>query len=132
MDILPARIMGDVLWAFRGKPFATQKEFEKVVRKYHLDILKSAERWKPNELAVPRGKVRVQYMCWRDGDQVEPVVLLASDDGKSFSQGELLYKIHNEVIADLRDLDHSFFEGLSLSKSSLKEEVPLYFISLGS
>ena len=132
MDILPSRIMSDILWAFRGKPFASQQEFEAQVRQYHLKIVKSAARWKPDEIAIPRPKVRVQYMCWRGDDQVEPVVLLESDDGASFSQGELLYKIHNAVIEDLCKLDHSFFEGLSLHKQPPKGEAPLYFLSLGS
>ena len=132
MDILPSRIMGDILWAFRGKPFASKKEFVEAVKDYHLRIVKSAERWTPEELGISRPKVRVQYMCWRGADQVEPVVLVESDNGASFSQGELLYKIHNEVVADLRDMDHSFFEGLSLHKQPPKGEAPLYFLSLGS
>jgi hypothetical protein len=132
MDILPSRIMSDILWAFRGKPFASKQEFEEQVRQYHVKIVKSAERWKPEALAVQRPQVRVQYMCWRGDDEVEPVVLLESDDGASFSQGELLYKIHNATVEDLRHMDHSFFEGLSLHKQPSKGEAPLYFLSLGS
>jgi hypothetical protein len=132
MDILPSRIMSDILWAFHGQTFKTQKEFEEAVRDYHVRIVKSDERWRPSEIALERGKVSVQYHCWRKDEDVEPTVSLESDNGTSFTHGELLFKIHNAVVDDLKFMDHSFFEGLSLHKQPARGAAPLYFLSLGS
>lgn len=126
-------IMNNVFWSFLGDTFSTQKKFVEAVRQYYLEIKDQDEEdeWNPDELAIPRAEVRIQYMYWRNGKPVKRIVLLLSDNGKSFSQGELLYKIHNKIVNDLRGLDSIFFEGLEQLKSSPKEP-PLYSVILGS
>jgi hypothetical protein len=79
---------------------------------------------------VPR--VRVSYLCWRSAEQVEPVVELHADNGVSFRAGELLFKLHQAVAADLQHTDHRFLEGLRMYSPPPPDESPFYYLKLGS
>lgn len=55
-------------------------------------------------------------------------------NGKFFTIGELLYKIHNVVCDNLENDDHVYFEGLDLWEGEHPNypNIPLYFLQQGS
>jgi hypothetical protein len=128
---LPLRALGDVCWSFTGSPFATREEFDARVRQYQIRIRKR-DSWWPDEVVFPTPQVAVRYQCWRGDKQIEPVVSLVADDSGSFTAGELLFKLHNAVVEQLREIDHHFFEGLSLAGRTEDGKVPLYDLLQGS
>ena len=128
---LPTGLLEDVCWSFTGERFTDRAAFDDAVRQYQTDIT-NKDTWRPDEVVLPCPRVRIRYECFdEDENEIEPVVELVSDNGVSFSAGELFFKIHNAVVEQLRDLDHSFFEGLSRVRQR-SAEVPLYEVSLGS
>jgi hypothetical protein len=76
--------------------------------------------------------VRVNYLCWRGEEQVEPVVELSASNGVFFCAGELLFKLHQGVVADLQHTDHTFLEGLKMYSLPPPGQPPLYYLQLGS
>lgn len=128
---LPLRAMGDVCWSFIGSPVATREEFDGRVRQYQIRIRKK-DSWRPDAVVIPAPRVAVRYMCWQGDEQIEPVVRLAADDGAGFPAGELLFKLHNAVVEQLREIDHHFFEGLTLAGWVEDGKLPLYQLRQGS
>lgn len=135
-DGSPHTVLADIYWAFRGDTYSSLDEFENSVADYHK-ALNMQVNWHPAETVIEKPRVRVSYMCWKvddqseDDDQVDMVVDLAADNGQSFSAAELLFKLHNAVVNNLRDDDHQFFEGLRLL-SPEKDTPPTYSMHLGS
>jgi hypothetical protein len=124
---LPRRVMADVYWSFGRPNYATRAEFDEAVRLYQPD-----ETWRPEEVVIPRPYVKIQYLTWKRGKQIEPVFELTADNGASFTAGELLFKVHSAVADSLRKLDHKYFEGFRLAGDPGINEVPLYDVNLGS
>jgi hypothetical protein len=128
---LPLRTMRDVCWSFTGNAFATREEFDAAVRQYQIRIRKQ-DSWRPDAVVLPAARVAVRYRCWRGDEQIEPVITLEADDGRSFTAGELLFKLHNAAVEQLRDIDHHFFEGVALAGWIEDGKVPLYELRQGS
>jgi hypothetical protein len=131
---LPERLMRNVLWAFSGPTYDTLESFVAEVWRYQeavLEVVTPEQRWRCDELVLPVSRVRVGYLCWRGARQVEPVVTITGA-GPGLTAGELLWKVHNAVVGDLRELDHKFFEGLTLGHRGSAAEGPRYHLSLGS
>ena len=82
----------------------------------------------PDAVAIRSAKLRVKYTN-ADG---EPVVELEADNGQWFTNGELLYKIHNSVAADLSEVDRHYFEGLARWPMKRQSWPPGYWLRLGS
>ncbi len=131
MTELPKSLMSKVAWAFTKGPYPTPEAFAQAFRGYNERIF-GEDRPLNDGVALSVATVRIQYHCWRGDDDVEPVVTLISDDPAGFTEMELLYKSHNATIEDLREMDHHFFEGLSLGKAGDEENPPLYRLRLGS
>ncbi len=127
---LPERLMKKVYWSFIGDQFGDRAEFDRRVNQYQMDIAGSP--WLPEEAVLHSPRIRVTYMCWQGDEQIEPVVEFASDNGDSFTAGELLYKLHNATVEQLREIDHHFFEGLDLHSSQQTGQTPLYVLRQGS
>jgi uncharacterized protein (TIGR02996 family) len=129
----PGRLLDGIYWAFRGEPFATQAPFNAAVGESQVVVI-CENNWNPGEIVLPHPQVRIRYMCWEKGKQQWPVVELTSDNGEFFTAGELLFKIHNAVVKQLRKIDHHFFEGLvrEPGKGSIGDEPPLYRMQQGS
>ena len=121
----PQSLMKDVYWSFGGKVYHSQVEFDEKVRHYQLDI-KEKDDWHPAKIVLSCATINVIYEFWEEEDEVEKVVEISATNGEFFTAGELLFKIHNLVTEDLSEMDHKFFEGLSLDKP------PTYWLSLGS
>jgi hypothetical protein len=124
---LPKRLLPYLRWSISGKPYTDRGAFEAAVKNYQ----DSPDTFQPQEVVLPVSRVAVQFMCWKDGDQVEPVVELATGDGRAFTAGEFLFQLHNAVVGPLGDDDHHHFEGLTLTKPA-REGIPLYYLRLGS
>ncbi len=125
-------VMQDVCWSFSGAKFADRATFESELIQYQKDI-QQIDAWDPSELVVHVPQIRVQYMCWQDEDQIEPIITLSSENGISFSAGELMFALHNAVVEQLDEIDHHFFEGLLLAKNKEEDgKLPLYILQQGS
>ncbi|MBX7170881.1 MAG: hypothetical protein K1X72_07985 [Pyrinomonadaceae bacterium] len=121
----PKNLLRDVYWSFGGKVFENQAEFSEKVRQYQIDI-KEKDDWQPEKVVLESSAINLIYEFWEDDDEIEKVVEINADNGESFTAGELLFKIHNLVVDDLRGMDRHFFEGLSLDKP------PTFWLNLGS
>jgi hypothetical protein len=130
-DELPLRAMCDVCWSFVGEPFVSREEFDSQVREYQIAIRKR-DSWRPKQVIITAPQIAVRYMCWQGNEQVEPILALTADNGKSFTAGELLFELHNAVVVQLREIDHHFFEGLSLAGWLPGSDVPHYRLRQGS
>jgi hypothetical protein len=128
---LPRGVMIGVSWSFGAPTFGTREAFEESVRAYQVQI-RGEDTWNPDEVVIPRPQVKVMYRTWIRGKEAEPVVELLADNGASFTAGELLFKVHRAVADNLRKRDHKFFWGFRLSGDPGINEVPLYYMRLGS
>lgn len=128
---LPSEVMSEVAWSFTGDVYSGREKFDQKVRKYQADIAGNAE-WQPDQVVLPVANARIVYTCSEGDDDIEKMVDLNSDDGKAFTAGELLYKLHNAVVRQLSAVDRHFFEGLSLNSRPIAYEPPVYVMYLGS
>lgn len=101
------------------------------VRTYELQIRGTAT-WRPDRIAFRRPRIAVQYRCRRGSEQMGRLVELSCDNGEVFTAGELLFKVHNAVVEDLRDGGHHFFEGLEFSGLRESDWVAEYVLVQGS
>lgn len=134
-DHLPADLMGDVAWSFfDGEPFENQRAFEERVAEHHRQI-GAPDAWRPGEIAIHVPRLRVKYFGADPEDEFEYAdyeAELASANGESFTNGELLFRLHNAVAPHLRQVDHCYFEGLALTGPPAPGEPPLYEMRQGS
>jgi hypothetical protein len=137
---LPEDVMSGVLWSFNETRYADRAEFDAAVRKYHIDI-REEDTWEPDEIVLVCPRVRITCDCYWEDDEGERVLELTSDNGTSFTAGELLFKVHHGLLEPHKvgnsvvhsELgDHHFFEGLSLEGQPAEGETPRYEIDLGS
>jgi hypothetical protein len=128
---LPKWVLREVQWSFIGESFTNRARFDYEVCQYQIEI-RGEDTWRPNEIVLPCPLVRVVYMCWEGDEQIEPVVELVSDDGESFTASELLFKVHNAVVGQLRETDHHFLEGFQLHSNQAADRPPLYVLHQGS
>ena len=126
----PKEILTEVRWAFYGGRFDTIGEFLKAVQEYHEEI--DADEWQPEEVVLGCKEVTVQYAYWDEEDEEIEDDFRLTADGDHFSAGELLFKIHNQVVECLEEEDQHFFEGLSLYKNATSKDAPFYILELGS
>jgi uncharacterized protein (TIGR02996 family) len=129
----PQRLLDGIYWSFIGEPFATRADFDAAVGQSQVAIIEE-NNWNSGEIVLAHPRVWVRYMCWESGEQRYPVLDLTSDNGEFFTAGELLFKIHNAVVRQLRKIDHHFFEGLvrEQGKESVGDEPPRYRMRQGS
>ena len=128
--MFPKQIMTEVKWGFSGGRYESRKVFIKEVTKYNKGL---STHWRPKETVLESPKVSIQYSYWNnDRNNVEEEEFnLIADNASGFTAGELLYKIHNQVVDTLEEEQFRFFEGLTLwkNKKSIRSTTPLYFIN---
>jgi hypothetical protein len=127
----PNTVMGDVLWRFDGSRFDDQSHFSYAVRQYQVDVA-NEDNWSPDKIALSVAKVRVKYRTWEAGEEIDTMVELSSENGRDFTALELLFKIHNAVVDPLREVEHHFFEGLTLDSKPSTKAPPRYVLNQGS
>lgn len=135
MSELPKRLLKNVVWTMRPVLFEDREEFNAAVRNYHMDIVNSDERWRPQERVLAAARISLCFECWVDDDQIEATVELATNDPEGWTTLDLLFAVHQRVTDYLSAHkgtlgDHCFFEGLSLRSD--KREPPVYDLDLGS
>jgi len=128
---VPEALLLDVYWAFRCEPYPTREAFVRAVREYLKDIGGETASWRPKQIVLQAGRVGVCYGA-NDTQETGRTFELTAENQKHFTMGELLHKIHNSVVNELRSEDHCFFEGLDLVDELWKKGVPLYELALGS
>lgn len=128
----PQEIMSNVYWGFYGGKYQTLEAFVEQVKLYNEDF---GIDWNPDEIVFEKKTLSVQYSYWdeKTDEEVEEDFDLHADKG-AFTAGELLFKIHNQVVEKLEDDDHHFFEGLTLweGENYGNPRAPLYFLNQGS
>jgi hypothetical protein len=123
-----------VYWCISGEQYGDQSVFEREVTVHNAE--RDRSQWRPDEvvLRVPMVFVttNVHWHLRRRNPSVEPPMLeLVADDGKAFTARELLFKIHNGLLDELREMDHKYFEGLTLVGRA-PGDPPVYEVNLGS
>lgn len=91
--------------------------------------------WQPEEVVLEAGRVLALYGTDPVGEDERFFLLdLRSDNGASFTAGELYYKLYRAVAAEVRSSYHCWFEGLELVTTMTTEQgsVPLYRLWLGN
>jgi hypothetical protein len=126
----PPELLWGVSWTFRGEPFADRSDFDAAVAEYQDPD--RGEVWRPEEVVLYAGRVRVSPdVAWYLTEE-HPTVEFIAGNGESFTSGELLFKVHNRFVAELRQMDHKYFEGFTLDEDDDAGESPLYGLDLGS
>ena len=126
----PPELLSRVSWTFRGQAFADRAAFDAAVAAFQNPARGGV--WRPDEVVLHAGRVRVSPdVHWYLSDE-HPTAEFAADNGEGFTAGELLFKVHNYFVADLRQMDHQYFEGFTLDEQQEPGEPPLYSLDLGS
>ncbi len=133
---VPPSLLTGVIWCFwREEAYADPSTFNARVSEYGTDLCEPEPySWDPSAVAVRVPRIRVKYFGSDPEDAHEYAVyeaVLESPDGKAFTNGELLFTLHNVVVHHLREVDHCHFEGLELVGTSGAGE-PVYEMHQGS
>ncbi len=129
-DPQPPELLWGVSWTFRGQAFDDRAAFNAAVAEFQDP--ESGGVWRPDDVVLHALRVRVSPdVHWYLTDE-HPTVEFAADNGESFTMGELLFKVHNAFVAELRQMDHKYFEGFTLDEKQELGEPPLYGLDLGS
>jgi hypothetical protein len=131
-NLYPEEVLTDLAWSFIGKPFLTLESFIDAVSQYQIDIDLTAA-WHPDQVVIHAKQVKVMHDRWEtDEEERLAEVILTADNGRSFTAGELLFKVHNSFVMQLDDLEHHFFEGFNLVEADTEAQLPCYEVHLGS
>jgi hypothetical protein len=128
-NALPPTLLRWVVWTISGEAYEDRSTFENEVHEFHPEC--NATNWRPAEVVLRVPRLFVTTDIHRILGLEPPMVELTADDGHAFTAGELLFKIHNALLDELRDTDHVFFEGLALVMQ-MRDEPPIYEVVLGS
>lgn len=134
----PELVLADTLWDFANQgEYASRAEFDEAVRRYHVDVqayapdIRPEESWRPSDVVIQSPFLVVRYFSDSAGGELWQEIKLDSDDGAGFTGGELLFKLHNAAVGQLRFNNHHWFEGLELTGIT-EEGMPVYDVRLGS
>jgi hypothetical protein len=132
----PTELLSDVIWRFwQESPYDDQAIFAARVTEWGRSV--SADEpydWDPAAVAIRAPRVRVKYFGADPEDEFEYAdyeATLVSADDQSFTNAELLFRLHNAVVERLRAVDHCHLEGLDLVDVSEAGE-PIYEMRQGS
>lgn len=134
-DNYPDELFENIDWNFAGGQFSSLKEFNNAVYEYGND-----KEWHPDMvvLNVPQVKI-ILFMPRINVDSTNDIswdlpleVILRADNSKSFTAGELFFKIHNAFVDKLESLKDVSFMFLSYL-NNLKSEtlIPTYELDIG-
>ncbi|HAZ43728.1 MAG TPA: hypothetical protein DCZ55_04415 [Cyanobacteria bacterium UBA11371] len=123
--------MHDVYWSFFGEKYQSRSEFDAEVRQYQIEI-SGIDSWQPDEVVIQFPRIRIEYYRDEGGFEYEDFIEIESDNGEFLTGGELLFKVHNAVVEQLREINHHFFEGLNLKSIRSRDNLPVYHLCQGS
>ena len=125
-------LMTGIYWGFYGGKYNSLEEFISAVDEYNYEF---DVKWNPNEIALATSNVTILYSYWdyEMEDEIEVFFDLAADNAVSFTVGELLFKVHNQVVDNLESGPHHLFEGFLLRKRIYNKNInrPFYYINQG-
>jgi len=129
----PKELMAGIYWGFFGGTYNSLKKFNRAVAEYNRDL--GVKKWNSEEIILASKHVTIQYSYWdydTDSEIEEDFVLQAGSEA-GFSAGELLYKVHNQVVEKIENETHNFFEGFLLGQHEFYQNLkkPVYFINYG-
>ena len=136
---VPDYVLYDTLWDFADEGvFESRAEFEEAVYRYQIRVphhtpdIGLEERWQPTATVLGVPRVLIKYASEPPG-QIEEKrsVELVSDNGESFTGGELLHKLHNLVVEHLARSHNHRFEGLH-HVDDTEDDVPIFEVWIGS
>jgi len=132
----PKELLRNIYWSFNYGPVENRQKFEEAVKTYHYKVSGQEFPFDLNEEILPFAKVVIQYMKYdeEEEDWDEPQILLEAENGKSFTAGELLYKIHQTAGKALEGDDNVYFEGISFATDQDPDfpGIPVYFLDTGT
>lgn len=134
MKSVPEELMGDIAWRFSKVVNGDRNDFFQSIVKYNLDIDNPINETEfTQELPISKIIVQYEYAVEEDSDWVEEMdtIEIIADKGK-LSCLEMLHKIHIQAHANLKDLDHCYFEGLEYTEENSDDGTPIYEVILGS
>lgn len=119
-ETYPQILMKDVSWLFSdGKSHSMEDFFERVLI-YQENI--SSNIWDPYEMALYTQRVCIMFSYWDAVNEKEQSLyfILKAQNERYFSNGELLFKIHNYVEKHLAENgdEHLFFGGLKRKQTN--------------
>lgn len=127
-------LLEDILWNFAGATYKDVEAFAKALKAYNDDVNPE------NELNVDRifnsaTEIIVQYTYWGededgDEDELEADIVVKTDCEAGFSVKEFLFKVHNQICAQMMEIDATFFEGIT--PVSDHTETPHFYLNQGS
>jgi hypothetical protein len=123
---IPPVALGRVQWAFTGAPFRTQSAFSKAVRAFQVEHGSAADEWEPAAPAIRAPRLAVELMAPAAADWTAQQVLLTAGNGAFFTNGELLFRLHNAIVAQIRGTDLVYLQGLELVNAQGPEGAPVY------
>lgn len=85
-------------WTFDQRPLSSMSELLRKVQQLNQEGQKSVAYWQEYLAREVLSRSEVVFCC-RQGEE-ESTLSLRADNGRSFSNGELLYKIHNALSVD--------------------------------
>lgn len=158
-NAVPQEVLGNIVWAFQRKKYSDANDFNNEIAEYQKVILKEKAIWQPEETAINQPEIEVCYEAWIKGKediaaneilledeedafhednsdegmfQVELCATLKAENGKHFTNLDLMYQLEKQVRN--KELgDHIFFEGLSLnSEDDQQSEKPTFYMYCGS
>ncbi len=136
MKEFPKKMMTNILWNFSDDEYNSQSNFITSLLAYNEKIFGEDFELEKDKKILDCPKVVIQYIYWdeKKEDDIEFDFLLIADDGVSFNQTELLFKVHNKVCEKLIEADNSYFEGFLLweGENPNNPNIPLYFLLQGS
>ena len=129
----PKELMSSIFWGFFGGMYHSYEKFIRAVVEYNREL--GGKKWNSEEIILASTHVTIQYSYW-DYDvenEIDESFDLEADNEAGFSAGELLYKVHNQVVEKLENETHHYFEGFLLGKPEYYKNLnkPVYFINQG-
>lgn len=126
---IPPSLLDDIRWSFQGFQYSSRAEFDKDL---HQSRLKFGIRgfYDPWLIALHSPSIRIEISDWMNEDDCNHTIEFSSDNGLWFTEGELLFKIHNALVEQCNESEHHYFEGLDLHDIQEQGKSPLYSINL--
>lgn len=133
---VPRARLGGLAWNFREGEFDNKEEFLNAVVKYNEEVQnidgESVKEILESKIE-PTGSEATFVLFDEDSEEAERQeireVRLASDDGISFSVGEVLFKLNRTLYPMLADSDAIYFEGIQVI---IEEGSTTCYLHLGS
>ncbi|MCH8622277.1 hypothetical protein [Undibacterium sp. TS12] len=128
-------LMSNIAWSFSEPPPSSPELLVEAVGQYSKDIHFAFERHFLTDITPYRQlDIVYQYSVQQpDSNWLDVKAVVAIGDGShQLSNAEILWSLHRQAYAHLKDEDHHYFEGLWALKNNIRPGVPAFEVDLGS